>query len=73
MVGELAAAVVIGRAREQREHDLVRREADAEREPEIAVVRSEDILAALERHRGAGLQRFVPLAAERERALCLDG
>ena len=71
VVGKLAAAVVVGGAREDREHDLVRRKADAERESEIAVVRRENIFAALEGHGCTGLQRFVSLAAQRERHLTL--
>ncbi len=40
-------------------------------EPEIAIVRNEDVLAALERHRRAGLDRFVAFAGRRERNLSL--
>ena len=45
--------------------------ADPEHEPQVAIVRHEDVAAAHERHRGAGLQRFVALAAQRERNLAL--
>ena len=45
--------------------------ADSKRESEIAIVRDEDVLAALEGHRGAGLDRFVPFARRRERNLSL--
>ncbi len=71
MVGKLAPAVVVGRAREKREQDLVGREADPDGKAEIAVVRGENVFAARERHRRAGLQRFVPFTAERERNFAL--
>ncbi len=62
---------MIGSAREERKKHLVRRDPDAQRESEIAIVRNEDVLAAFEGHRGAGLHGFVPLAGRRERNLAL--
>ena len=71
MMRELTAGRVVVGAREEREQHLVRRHADSEVEPEIAIVRHEDILAALERHRRAGLDRFVTFACRGERNLAL--
>ncbi len=71
MIRKLTSAVVIGGAREDREQDLVGRQPDAEAETEIAIVGRENVLTAIEGHRRAGLQRFVALAAERERNLAL--
>src|SRR5579863_3234467 len=71
MIRELPAAVVILGSREDGEHDLVRREADAETQTEVAIVGRQNVPAAVEGHRGAGLKRLVAFAAERERNLTL--
>jgi hypothetical protein len=39
--------------------------------PKSRVFGGEDVFSALERHRGAGLQRLVSLATQRERHLAL--
>ena len=61
---ELAAGRVIGGPREEREHHFVGREPDAEREPQIAVVRAQDIAAAFEGHRRAGQHQVGAIAAD---------
>ncbi len=58
VVGKLAPAREVGLAREHVGQQVERRDPDAEHEPEIAIVRHEDVAAAHERHRGAGLQRL---------------
>ncbi len=58
---------MIGGAGEDREQYLVGGQADAEAEAEVAIVWREDVLAAIEGHRGSRLQGFMALAAERER------
>ena len=71
MVRKLPAGAVIVDARKEREHHFVRRQADAEIQSEIAIVRNENIFAAHERHRRARLHRFVPFARRSERNLAL--
>ena len=68
---ETDARRVVGGAREEREQHLVGRQADSESESQITVVRDEDVLAALERHCGAGLNGFVALTRRRKRNLPL--
>ncbi len=62
---------MIGGACEERKKHLVRRDPDSERESEIAIVGNQDVLAAFECHRGAGLHAFVTLAGRSERNLAL--
>ncbi len=64
MVRKLTAAVVVFGARKDRKHDLVGREPDPQAEAEIAIIGRENIGTAIEGHRRAGLQGFVPFAAE---------
>ena len=68
---KLAAARVVCRAREKRKQHFQRRKPDTDVESEIAIVRDENVLAALERHRRACLDRFMSLAGRRERNLAL--
>src|SRR5580704_14039191 len=71
MMRKLAPRRVVGGTREEREEHLVRRHADAECEPKIAIIRHEDILTALERHCRARLHALVPLACRGKRNLAL--
>ena len=71
VVGELPPHRTIGLASEQRREDLERAHPDAQRQPEIAIVRDEHVLPATEGRRRAGLDRFVAFGAQRERDLPL--
>ena len=71
MVRKLPAPRVIGCTREEREQHFVGGKSDAEIEPEIAVIRNENILAAVEGHGRAGLHGFVAFACGRERNFSL--
>ena len=62
---------MIRSASEEREKHLVRRDANPQRESEVAIVGNQDILAAFERHRGARLNGFVALAGRSEGNLAL--
>src|SRR5580692_9839887 len=71
MIRELAAAVMVDRASENREHDFVRRKSDSQAKPQVAIIGRQDVAAAIEGHRGAGLQSLMTFAAESERNFSL--
>src|SRR5580700_3156247 len=71
VVRKLPPGRVVSRSGKERQQYLVRREPDSELQPQVAIVRRQNVLAALERHRGARLNALVPLAGRREGDLSL--
>src|SRR5580658_10293638 len=71
VVRKLPPCRMIGGAREERQEHFIGREADSQRQSEVAIVGHEDVLAALEGHRGSGLHRLVPFARGCKRNLPL--
>src|SRR4030088_2961491 len=65
-----AAGGVLG-ARELRAEDVDQRQAAGERDPGVAIVRVEQVFAALEGEPGPGLYRFVSFGTHRDPDLAL--